>query len=141
MKREELQQKLQTRFFIVGGGAWQKLWETDDVKPSMGFLPDPSEDGSEVEPSTKDLKSSIQPELLKRFRSEVLVMQPMTKEDYQLLIPKFAECLPAMRQANFIKLAEAGIETAVKEQLGMRFFEEILTRSICEYMKPVSKEI
>lgn len=134
MKRKELEEKLQTRFFIVGGGAWQRLWETDDKKPSMGFLPDIPDE--EVVLSSKALKTSIQTELLKRFRSEVLVMQPMSKEDYQQLIPQFAQCLPAMRQANFIELAEQGVDTAVREQLGMRYFEEILTQSICAYMKP-----
>ena len=95
-------------------------------------MPDPPED--EVDPSAKDLKSSIRPELLKRFRSQVLVMQPMTKSDYELLIPQFASCLPAMRQDCFMTLANEGIETAVKEQLGMRYFEEILTQTICSKM-------
>lgn len=134
MDKKELEQKLQTRFFVVGGGAWQSLWEPDDgAKPSMGFLPDLAETGP-TEPSAKDLKSSIRPELLKRFRSQVLVMQPMTKSDYQLLIPQFASCLPAMRQEHFSTLAREGIETAVNEQLGMRYFEEILTQAICSYI-------
>ena len=133
MERKELENKLKTRFFVVGGGAWQSLWEPEDeAKPSMGFLPDPPED--EAEPSAKDLKGSIRPELLKRFRSHVLVMQPMTKSDYQLLIPQFAFCLPAMRQECFMTLANEGIEMAVKEQLGMRYFEEILTQTICSKM-------
>jgi hypothetical protein len=128
--KKTLERKLQDRFFCVGGGAWQQLWETDKKKPSMGFLTDPVET-EPVTPSTRDLKSSIRPELLKRFRAEVLVMQPMTKEDYKLLIPKFGQSLPEMLQGRFIQLAEANLDMAVKEQLGMRYFEEILTDTVC----------
>lgn len=130
MKRKELEEKLQNRFFIIGGGAWQHLWEADDVKPSMGFLPEPSADVSDT-PSSKQLKTSIQPELLKRFRSKVLVMNPMSDEDYKLLIPKFTELLPAMLQERFTSLCNTSLRHAVTDQLGMRYFEEILTQTLC----------
>jgi hypothetical protein len=128
--KKELEEKLQNSFFVVGGGAWQQLWEMDDDRPSMGFNPDLAQARSEA-PSSKDLKTSIRPELLKRFRAEVLVMQPMSVEDYRLLIPQFADYLPVTRQALFIRLAEKGLAMAVKEQLGMRYFEEVLTQTIC----------
>ena len=128
MKRKDLENKLKYRFFIVGGGAWQGVWENND-KAEMGFNPTSSRES--YEPDEKDLKSSIRSELLQRFRNKVLIMKPMTKDDYQLLIPQFAACLPKMRQGQFISLAEKGIDMAVQEQLGMRYFEEILTQTLC----------
>jgi len=127
-KRQELENKLKNMMFIVGGGAWQALWENED-KPVMGYNVPSSREV--YEPNEKDLKSSIRPELLKRFRNKVLVMKPMTKNDYKALIFSFADQLPVDQQISFKQRAIKNLKKAVSEQLGMRYFEEVLTDTLC----------
>jgi len=133
MKREELQTKLQN-FFIIGGGAWQALWEPEKPSKSMGFLPD-EEKIIPKEITQETLQSSIRPELLRRFRAEVLIMKPMTEEDYKTLVPKFAKSLPKEIRKIFKELAYKGVEKAIEDNLNMRYFEETLTQSLVEYTK------
>jgi len=133
MTREELQTKLQN-FFIIGGGAWQALWEPEKPSKSMGFLPDEEKIIPE-EITQETLQSSIRPELLRRFRAEVLIMNPMTEDDYKALIPKFAKSLPKEIRNIFKERAYKGITKAIKGNLNMRYFEEIITQSLVEYTK------
>ena len=138
MKREELQTKLQN-FFIIGGGAWQALWEPEKPSKSMGFLPD-EEKIIPKEITQETLQSSIRPELLRRFRAEVLIMNPMTEDDYKALIPKFTKSLPKEIRNIFKELAYKGIAKAIEGNLNMRFFEEVTTNALVEYTKnPISE--
>lgn len=131
MDKELLELKLK-KFYIVGGGAWQELWEPEETQKSMGF--NPADDVEKtVKISQKKLQSSIQPELLRRFRAEVLVMAPLTKDDYTKLISEFTINLPKEIRKTFNELAYEGIENAVNGNLGMRFFEEVLTNTLTYY--------
>ena len=131
MDKETLELKLK-KFHIVGGGAWQELWQPEEIQKSMGF--NPSDDVAKpVEISQEKLQSSIQPELLRRFRAEVLVMAPLTKDDYKKLISEFTTNLPKEIRTTFSELAHEGIENAVKSNLGMRYFEEVLTNTLTYY--------
>lgn len=132
MDKDILESKLK-KFFIVGGGAWQELWEPEETPKSMGFNPS-SDTVKPVEISQKKLQSSIQPELLRRFRAEVLVMTPLDEEDYKQLIAEFSKNLPKEIRQTFRELAHEGIENAVETNLGMRFFEETLTNTLTHFL-------
>jgi len=130
IKRQELTEKLQNHFFIVGGGAWQTLWEP--ASKTMGFnSSETSEEGQEFDsPDYSKLKSSISPELLRRFSPDVLVMHPLTRADYQMLTGEFAKTLKKKHREVFIRLAKQHLNRALKDQIGMRFFESMLTKTL-----------
>jgi hypothetical protein len=129
-KRKELEEKLTNHFFIVGGGAWQHLWEKSSAKKSMGFSTDstPSPTSETVSIDSKKLKTTIRPELLKRFSDEILLLQPLSKDDYLLLAPRFAKSLPQELAKEFLKIIESEVDKAIDQQLGMRFFESSLRK-------------
>ena len=125
--REKLQARLQGNYFVVAGGAWQHLWDKKKVT-QMGF----GAADSQVDelPTQNDLRSSIRPELLKRFRNEIVIMPAMTTRDYETAINEFAPNLPSKYRTSFRKAAKAGIPKAVAQKLGMRFFEEVLSKTL-----------
>lgn len=122
--REELEMRLKSSYFIVAGGAWQHLWDRDEAK-AMGFVG--GEEPALDLPTQDELRSSIRPELLKRFRNAVAIMPAMTARDYEISINEFTPSLPSKYRASFRKAAKEGIARAVSQKLGMRFFEEILS--------------
>ncbi len=85
-----------------------------------------------IESNTMDLKDSMQPELLKRFRDEVIYLQKMTKDEYSTLIPQIASKLPQRIAESFKHKAMENIESAVDQDLGMRYFESIITNVLIE---------
>ena len=136
--RKKLTGRLRNNMFIVGGGAWQNHWEKKK-KPGRAARMDEIEEYDEainkpLEPSHDDLKKSIQPELLKRFSSKIIIMEPMTKQDYLDQVAQFAETLPIECQGLYTKLATEKAEQAHKNMIGMRFFEEILTETLISDM-------
>jgi len=142
--RETLTNRLRYSTFIVGGGAWQNHWEKKK-KPGVAARMDDIAEYDEVinkplEPSHDDLKSSIQPELLKRFSTKIIIMEPMSKRDYIDLIPRFATVLPSACRGLFCKLATEQAAQAHKDMIGMRFYEEILTQTLTADMAPPALE-
>jgi len=141
---EELRLKLTNRLryntFIVGGGAWQSHWEKKKKPGAAAWMDEIAEYddamSKPLEPSHDDLKSSIQPELLKRFSTQIIVMKPMRKRDYIELIPRFAKILPLACRGLFSKLATEQAAQAHKDMIGMRFYEEILTQTLTADMAP-----
>jgi len=136
-KRQELEEKLMNHFFIVGGGAWQHLWEKRSAKKSMGFstVPTSAPSPEKVTIDSKKLKTTIKPELLKRFSDEILIMQPMSKDDYLAMSPKFAKSLPPEVASEFIKIVKSEVDNAIDQQLGMRFFESALRKVMIAMQK------
>jgi len=143
--REKLTKRLRYSTFIVGGGAWQNHWEKKK-KPGIAARMDEISEYDEIlnkplEPSHDDLKASIQPELLKRFSTQIIVMKPMTKRDYIELIPKFAAVLPPACRGLFRKLATEQAGQAHEDMIGMRFYEEILTQTLTADVAPALSDL
>lgn len=124
--REQVEARLKNSFFIVAGGAWQHLFEDENTK-SMGFN---SEVSTSIE--SKDLKKSMQPELLKRFREDIIFLPKMAKQEYATLIAQIASKLPKHIAGGFQKNAMANIDLAVTKDLGMRYFESVITTVLIE---------
>jgi len=144
--RVELEEKLRTGVFLVGGGAWQSLWQAEKVdQKTIGFLPSVPNVKQDRKVDHKKLQTSIAPELLRRFRHEVLVMEPMNESEYLQILPGFLKSISRDLRKDFRKLAESQISEAVKSNLGMRFFEEILTQALvkneCRKLRPKKEEI
>jgi len=138
--RKILTSRLRYNTFIVGGGAWQSHWEKKK-KPGMAAQMDEITGfdvamNKPLEPSHDDLKSSIPPELLKRFSTQIIIMEPMKKRDYIELIPEFAAVLPPACRGLFSKLATEQAAHAHKDMIGMRFYEEVLTQTLTADIAP-----
>jgi hypothetical protein len=142
LSREDLEKRLRNSMFVVAGGAWQRLWELEESKV-IGFN---SAAQNEVHlPSQEELKSSIHSELLQRFRSEISVMSPMSKEDYELAMEAIYQQLTPFYQQSFSVYYNQRIDEAVSKKLGMRYFEEVisktLTKPLCDIEEPEKEEL
>jgi hypothetical protein len=87
---------------IVGAGTWQTIW-SERAKPSLGFGK-PQNDGQEPLHWAIDKSNAIPPELLRRFRSELIILPQAEAEDYT---------------------------EAAESQLGARWLEEVFARLLC----------
>jgi len=137
--RSDLQKKLRTRVFIVGGGAWQSLWQKEDGEQNrIGFIAGAVSENVDIKIDHKLLQASIASELLKRFRYEVLLMKPMGEIEYLQMLPEFLKSISIDLREDFRNFAESQMSEAVKNKIGMRFFEEILTQALIGQMKALA---
>lgn len=127
MNRELLEKKLKNNVWIAGAGAWQTCWETS--RKAIGF--DQSKQALTV-PSQSQLREKIHPELLKRFASEISFIEPMTREDYIEAAKKIVERLDASMADKFLSEFSKCLNEAVENDLGMRYFENIMLSCLRE---------
>jgi len=123
VEREELAEKLRNHYFIVGAGAWQHFWELSG-KSEIGFKQSTS--SSLSTPTEEQIKTSIYPEILKRFRSGMLIISPMNECDYRAVAKAMASSLTPAQASRFHHQYYTGIERALNSQFGMRWFEDLL---------------
>ena len=125
LTRKELQQKFVRGFFLVGCGAWQELWGD---KATAGFTC--ASPPTHSRPAYKELLSTLRPEILNRFRSDILIIPPLTRKEYwQLLAETFAR-LPRKYQEPMERSARDTIDQAIEMRKGFRWIEELLTHAI-----------
>ena len=137
-KRKEIERKLRSSFFIVGGGAWQSIWE-ETTKYQLGFQRTEAESCST--PTSDQLRSKIPTELLRRFRDEISYIPPMLEDDYKAVTDEVLKQLSLPMREHFQKQFKARLEKAVELNLGMRFFETLLLETILEFEKMKVNEI
>lgn len=123
--RAQVQFRLKYQYLIVGGGAWQELWNQLGTT-SVGFKSEPDH---LAEPNRKLLGSSMTHELLSRFRDDVVMIPQMTSEDYRSLAKEVASSLPADLREVFAECCREHFDDAIEHKTGMRFFEEMITKS------------
>lgn len=117
----EIREKLRTRFFIIAAGAWMGGWQEN--RQQLGFHATVSADRR---PDRRQILQSISPELLQRFRRDIIYLDPMTKRDYQTVAASIMARLPKTLVDSFVRACTPAIEVALEECLGMRIFEEVL---------------
>jgi SpoVK/Ycf46/Vps4 family AAA+-type ATPase len=125
LTRKELQQKFVRGFFLIGCGAWQELWSD---KATAGFTAASSPVRSR--PSSKHLLSTLRPEILNRFRSDILIIPPLTRTEYWQLLNETLARLPRQFQEPMEQTARDTIEHAIEMRKGFRWVEEVLTGAI-----------
>jgi len=121
-RRKELaaaQKRLRERFLIVGAGAFQSLCE--GRSHHLGFGAAEPERPLEL----NELARVLPRELTNRFRGKIIHMQPLKREDYVAILHRSARQMPAHLQSSYLALGAAGLDAAVRNQQGVRFFEEI----------------
>jgi hypothetical protein len=134
--REVLEERLRNRVMIIGCGAWQYAWSTNANR--LGFSSDTTH--RQDAPSNAQILRSIAPELRQRFRDEVIMIRPMSRGDYYACACEIEKTLkPDIRSAWNLLLGDA-IERAIKGNLGMRIYEELMLQSMIMSMEqPVSQ--
>jgi len=130
--------KLSHDIFIVGAGAFQCLWE-GRVRSSLGFrTPSCSADPGLA---SRDMHSVIPPEIANRFASPVLQLRPLAKADYLEMAESVASHLTELHNASFRRLANERLDSALSNQSGCRWVEELLLEVITSQYTPKSKPI
>lgn len=123
---QEVEGFLTHKTMIIGGAAFQGIWEEQSA-PRMGFNPDsPQTHSTEL----SDLARFLPRELVNRFSSEIFVLPRLARTDYKHMIDSFAENLTDIWRKRFLELGHEGLDLAVRHQKGVRYAEEILMAAI-----------
>lgn len=131
----DVESKLRDSFLIVGAGTWQHLWTKN--QRSLGFR------GDSVQITTLDqgqLLKSISPEILLRFRGEVLFLRPMTEADFRQVLDDRTALVPVNYRKRFSELVHAAIPKALEYGLGMRVLEEVFTNLCIEIIHDCDRD-
>ncbi|MEI7910242.1 MAG: AAA family ATPase [Verrucomicrobiota bacterium] len=132
VERRVLEKRLRERVFIVGCGAWQHAWRSNSRR--IGF---PMQKPSIEPPSREQLLQSMEPELRQRFRSQICWLPPMGRSDYQTVSDSIVKTIqnPETRRI-WCGLADAAIDQALADGLGMRVFEDLMLTALLQTPKP-----
>ena len=132
VERDVLEKRLRERVFIVGCGAWQQAWRSNSRQ--IGF---PMGKSSVEPPSREQLLHSMEPELRQRFRSKICWLPPMCRSDYQTVSDSIVKSIPHPEVRRvWCALADAAIDQAVADGLGMRVFEELMLTAMLQTPQP-----
>ncbi len=120
-------ERVQTGYFIVGGGAWQRVADSQrETKMGFGQAADTVDYAAAVLAN-----ADIPAELLLRFNTDnVITIEPPTRQDYARGFALIHEALklPPMTPEKLC----SGIEEAIKSRSGARFLEGYLTRMLIQ---------
>lgn len=118
----EATEVLRTKTLILAGGAFQDFWDNRNRVP-IGYGSSPAN------PDCLDLvelANWLPRELVNRFRSRIVTLQPLMEVDYhQMLEQTASKVSPALSQ-TFLQLGRARIAEACRLQQGPRFLEELM---------------
>jgi hypothetical protein len=133
---EEVSLALQQRFLVVGGGAFQALWQAP--KPALGFGALPASLPKTLHHS--QVAGVIPTELANRFASPILCLSPMQVQDYQgMLKVALAQMPPDLRRQITLK-SRKSLHAAVAHGLGCRWIEQlVLEASISSHQRMVRR--
>jgi len=121
--------RLRNGMMLIGAGAFQSLWEAR-AKKSIGLIP--SKEQCRTDFSHKDMQKSIPTELANRFAGPVLVLKPLQEEDYRQLLRRAASALPKDIASHMVRNGRKQIHSAVENDLGVRWVEELLLKSLVQ---------
>ena len=130
MIKSEVEEKLRNSFLIVGAGSWQNSWA--ERQQQIGFHHEPA---TRERIDRQQILKSITPELLARFRSEILFLDPLSESDYLAVMMEEALLLPEKQRLKFVALVVNQINNALDNRLGMRIFEEAYTQLCVEEIR------
>lgn len=123
-RREDIERRFARGYLVVGSGAWQHLWRA----PSAAGFGSPSNQCRL--PSHDQLVQTIPPEILNRFRADILYLGPLTKADYESLVKETLLRLPHEFGPFIREAAARTLGEAVRTQKGYRWIEELVASAI-----------
>lgn len=115
---------LRNRAYLIGGGAFQDIWES--AGPSIGF----SGTSHPPELSLGRLARMLPRELVNRFRSSVITLPFLDIADYSAMLENSIGTIPAYLRNRFGQLGRERIVEASRQQQGVRFLEELMLDTI-----------
>jgi SpoVK/Ycf46/Vps4 family AAA+-type ATPase len=128
MARRLAHSRLQCGMLIAAAGAFQDFWDQSNTR-QLGF-------GSAVHdsppflPDHDALSQSLPRELVNRFRSRLLCLRPLGRPDYMAMLHSTASRLPENLGVEFLRLGHESIASAVQSQLGVRWLEELIFKTL-----------
>ncbi len=136
-RRRLAQARLRCRMLIAAAGAFQHLWE-DANQRHVGFGESPTNSAASL-PGHDALSRYLPRELVNRFRSRLLPLRPLRREDYVSMLHSTAVRLPQDLRAPFLALGNASVGTALSDQLGVRWLEELITEALAISTAPTER--
>ena len=118
---------LKHRTFLIAAGAFQSLWEAGN-KQIGGFGRESIPDA----PTPELLSHHLHTELINRFRTDIVVLEPLGIADYESMLLASTEKMPPHLQERFLLMGERRIDDARRNKQGVRFLEELLADVIAE---------
>lgn len=125
MTAEQIQERLVRGYLVIGSGAWQHLW-TEREAPGFGH----QNRCARRLPTYKQLVTCLRPEILNRFRSDILFLPPLGRDDYNALLGEILVRLPEQFRTTMTAAALTTIDEAVETQKGFRWVEELLAVAV-----------
>jgi ATPase family associated with various cellular activities (AAA) len=125
---EEAAEFLRNRTMIIGGAAFQHIWDTRSA-PTMGFNPTRAQ---HADPELPELTKVLPRELVNRFSSTMFVLPQLRRGDYRIMVETMTPKIPDLWKKRFYDLGMAGLDRAVAHQKGARYLEEVLLNAIVE---------
>jgi hypothetical protein len=123
-----VQQRLAQNVFLIGAGAFQAHWETRH-RDVLGF--GPARDNARAATFDHGLMARTMPtELANRFSGPILVLKPLGRDDYAILLEQCVRKLPKALARKVDHLGRASIDQAVQHRLGVRWLEEIILQAL-----------
>lgn len=126
LSANQLAERFRRGCYIVGAGAWQDLWR-DSSMEAIGFGSSP---GAAAAPTYEQMATTLREEILNRFSQSILLLPPLSSEQYRETFTELLERVPADVRDALRAPSEESIRAAVTSRKGFRFFEELLARAI-----------
>lgn len=121
--------RLRRAFFVVGAGAFQELWEKREAAP-IGFHDTALNVADKVEQG--QLSAVVPREIVNRFVSPILTLQPLKEADYRRMLDVVSKQLPFALRHSVRRRGEMQLRHAVSNRLGCRWIEELLLQALIE---------
>ena len=128
--KHDVERKLKTSFMVIGAGTWQHLWT--ETGSTIGFN---SAAHSVLSIDHHRLTKSISPEILLRFRQQVLFLRPMAESDFHDVLTAQLGMIAEPQRRRYAELVLRAIPRAIEFGLGMRIFEEVYTDFCVEVLQ------
>jgi len=121
---DDLRDRLAKSFLIIGTGTWQAIW-TDFERPALGFRAGGPMGASTIQREISK-RGIIPTELLRRFRSQLILLPPPDESDYRRAAEKFGLVELATQVG-----AQLDYTSALEQGLGGRWLEETFADLLC----------
>lgn len=119
--------RLRQRTLIIAAGAFEEHWDTVH-RQSIGYV-----EGRSDTAASRDLENFsryLPRELVNRFRAKLIHLGPLRLSDYLRMLRHTAAHLPQELQGPMLERGVDGVHAAVKNRLGVRWVEELVTETL-----------
>jgi SpoVK/Ycf46/Vps4 family AAA+-type ATPase len=128
--KHDVERKLKTSYMVIGAGTWQHLWAETESTIGFNRATDPV-----LSIDHHRLMKSISPEILLRFRQQVLFLRPMAESDFHEVLTAQLGMIAEPQRRRYAELVLRAIPRAIEFGLGMRIFEEVYTDFCVEVLQ------